>query len=194
MRIQKDIVTSTVLAIAIVGGGLWLLDRSTSISTPVLQNVPDQPRNITDRNISTSRTDRQPEDNASDTAAIPPPVAHGIRKCTVGGKTTYSNSECPEGTQTKAVVLHDSGGIVSPPKADLLMLMAQRKAAEGQHGGRQSVVTMGTPQSATEECGLLDQHVQYLDSKARQPQSATTQDWIRQERSKARDRQVALHC
>jgi hypothetical protein len=194
MHIQKDIVVSTVLAIAIVGGCLWLLDRSTSISTPTLQKVPGQPGNILDRDISTSRTDRQPEGNASDAAAIPPPAAHRIRKCTVAGKTTYSNSECPEGTQTKTVVLHDSGGIVSPPKADLLMLMAQRKAAEGQHGGRQSVVTMGTPQSATEECGLLDQHVQYLDSKARQPQSATTQDWIRQERSKARDRQVALHC
>jgi len=194
MRIQKDIVVSTVLSITIVGGGLWLLDRTTSITSPTLQKMPEQPGNVTDHNTSPPRKDRPPAGNASDAAAKPPAVARGIRKCTVGGKTTYSNSECPEGTQTKTVVLHDSGGIVSPPKADLLMLMAQRKAAEGQHAGRQSVVTMGTPQSSAEECALLDQHVQYLDSKSRQPQSATTQDWIRQERSKARDRQVALHC
>jgi len=193
MRIQKDIVVSTLLAIAIVGGGLWLLDRSTSLSTSILQKVPEPPRNSPDRTISGTRTGRQPEGNATDAAAVPPPAVHGIRKCTVGGNTTYSNSGCPEGTQTGTVVLHHSGGIISPPKADLLTLMAQRKAAEAQHTGRQ-VLTMGTPQSTAEECVLLDQHVQYLDSKARQPQSATTQDWIRQERGKVRDRQVALHC
>ncbi|MEC4723560.1 hypothetical protein RY831_30950 [Noviherbaspirillum sp. CPCC 100848] len=112
----------------------------------------------------------------------------------MNGKTIYSDTQCPAGAQTETVVLHDSGGVISPPKADLLMLMAQRKAAERQNTGHQGVLTMGTPQSASEECALLDQHVRYLDTKARQPQSSTTQDWIRQERSTARDRQVALHC
>ncbi|MEC4723761.1 hypothetical protein RY831_32065 [Noviherbaspirillum sp. CPCC 100848] len=112
----------------------------------------------------------------------------------MNGKTIYSDTECPKGSRTETVVLHDSGGITNPPKADLLMLMAQRKAAEREDTGRQAVLTMGAPQSTSEECVLLDQHIQYLDSKVRQPQSAATQDWIRQERSKARDRQVALHC
>lgn len=194
MRIQKDVCLSIVLGIAIVGGGLWLLARSMSIPTPAMQKTAPPSGTITDRPKTSLLGKRQPEGTDSDPEAVHPRVAHGIRKCIVNGKTIYSDTECPAGAQTETVVLHDSGGIISPPKADLLMLMAQRKAAERQNTGHQGVLTMGTPQSASEECALLDQHVQYLDSKARQPQSSATQDWIRQERSKVRNRQVALHC
>jgi hypothetical protein len=44
------------------------------------------------------------------------------------------------------------------------------------------------------ECSALDQHIIDLDSMARQPQSAATQDWIRSERKTARDRQFELRC
>lgn len=192
MRKQKDVVLSIVLGIAILSAGVWLFDKSTSLSTRTLQKDAAHSGKITDHRVDSPRKNHQPADNQS--GAIHPRAAHGIRKCIVSGKTIYSDTKCPEGARTETVVLHDSGGIISPPKADLLMLMAQRKAAEGQNAGRQGVLAMGAPQSASEECALLDQHVQYLDSKARQPQSAGTQDWIRQERSKARDRQVALHC
>ena len=43
-------------------------------------------------------------------------------------------------------------------------------------------------------CEALDARVNQLDAMARQPQSAGTQDWIRQERQKTRDEQFRLHC
>lgn len=44
------------------------------------------------------------------------------------------------------------------------------------------------------ECSALEDRIKYLDSMARQPQSAQTQDWIREERKGARDRQVRIPC
>jgi hypothetical protein len=43
-------------------------------------------------------------------------------------------------------------------------------------------------------CGSLDARVNQLDAMARQPQSGSTQDWIRQERQKTRDEQFHLRC
>lgn len=43
-------------------------------------------------------------------------------------------------------------------------------------------------------CASLDARVNQLDAMARQPQSASMQDWNRQERQKARDEQFRLHC
>ncbi|WP_151633388.1 hypothetical protein [Noviherbaspirillum aerium] len=190
MRIQKEVVLSIVLGIAFVSAGLWLIERSMSTSMRASQKGPVESKDVTDQQAASPRIPPQTAGNAE----IRPPVAHGIRKCIVSGKTVYSDTECPAGAKIEDVVLHDSGGIMSPPKADLLVLMAQRKAAEAQNAGQQNVLTVGAPRSASEECILLDQHIQYLDAKARQPQSAVTQNWIRQERSKTRDRQVALNC
>lgn len=54
--------------------------------------------------------------------------------------------------------------------------------------------TFSAPNADKAECKLLDARVQELDALARQPQSAATQDWIRSERKKARDRQFELRC
>lgn len=45
-----------------------------------------------------------------------------------------------------------------------------------------------------ENCLALDRKVNELDAMARQPQTGQTQDWIRQERKKARDQQVGASC
>jgi len=44
------------------------------------------------------------------------------------------------------------------------------------------------------ECQALNETIARLDAMARQPQSAQTQDWIRNERKKARDRQFQIQC
>lgn len=44
------------------------------------------------------------------------------------------------------------------------------------------------------ECRYLDERIRNLDAQARQPQSAAMQDWLREKRKQARDRQFALHC
>lgn len=44
------------------------------------------------------------------------------------------------------------------------------------------------------ECQALEESIRQLDARARQPQTGYTQDWIRNERMKARSRQAALRC
>jgi hypothetical protein len=51
-----------------------------------------------------------------------------------------------------------------------------------------------TRQTTFDECKWLDERIRHLDSMARQPQSASTQDWISKKRKEARDRQFRLRC
>lgn len=44
------------------------------------------------------------------------------------------------------------------------------------------------------ECEWLDSQIKHWDSMARQPQGAQTQDWIREQRKQARDRQFRIRC
>jgi hypothetical protein len=55
-------------------------------------------------------------------------------------------------------------------------------------------VKLAEQQRSQAECTALDARVLSLDDLARQPQSAQTQDSIRDQRKMARDRQYALRC
>jgi hypothetical protein len=77
----------------------------------------------------------------------------------------------------------------------------QVQIAEQRRAAIQTVVVQSAPATTAAEapsnkaeCTLLDHRVNQLDDMARQPQSGATQDWIRSERQKARDRQFALRC
>jgi hypothetical protein len=74
-------------------------------------------------------------------------------------------------------------------------------AEQQRHAAARAIQVQSTPvaeaaavPSNRSECALLDSRVIELDAMARQPQSGATQDWIRTERQKARDRQFALRC
>jgi hypothetical protein len=49
-------------------------------------------------------------------------------------------------------------------------------------------------QGKAQECKALEAHITQLDAQARQPQTAQTQDWLRSQKQKARDRQFQLRC
>lgn len=49
-------------------------------------------------------------------------------------------------------------------------------------------------QDRSMECKALNDRVAWLDAFARQPLSASQQDWVRSERKSARDRQFRQHC
>jgi hypothetical protein len=51
-----------------------------------------------------------------------------------------------------------------------------------------------SPGSSKQLCESLSDRVNQLDAMARQPQSASTQDWIRSEREKTRTEQYRLRC
>ena len=195
---QKHMLLSFGLAVALVGGSALLLNNSMSGFWQPIENAPAGSIKQADSAIPI----QEPAD-----AVVPgqpkrtslyerPATGNTIKKCVIEGKTIYVDQRCPTGATPQELHLYDTAGVISPPKAELQVLTAQRKAADAQENQvvRNQVVTVGTSQSKSNQCAFLDPHVEYLDSMSRQPQSASTQDWIREEKSKTRDRQVSLGC
>ena len=81
--------------------------------------------------------------------------------------------------------------------------LAFSQQVEMAEGGRRSAAALQSAPPAVFQapvvsnrgaCDALAQQIQHWDALARQPQSAQTQDWIRVERHKTRDRQWSLRC
>jgi hypothetical protein len=90
--------------------------------------------------------------------------------------------------------MYQSAGVVSPNKMLLAQLESRRRLNERAQG--QSIVTTASVVGVnnTDECESLSRQIDHYDSLARQPQSAYMQDWIRQQKTSARDRQFAIRC
>lgn len=190
---KNEMAVSFFLACAVVVGVLWLVSESE-------QQMQNQKPPDTETKTLSSPTANQPNALSPSTPKLNTSVREvrsspgQVVKCTVNGRTIYSNTDCPTGARTHQVQLHDTAGVVSPPKAVLSELTAQRRASEkAQVQSLQKPVALPVP-SKEIECAALDKRIEWLDSMARQPQSGQMQDWIRQERKTARDRQFAIKC
>lgn len=190
---KKEMIMSFFMACAVVLGVLWALSefglrepgRDHAMTGIGAKDYPSQP----------SGQLTQPPSRASNPVAQESRFNQGsVIKCVLNGKTIYSDEKCPAGASTHRVQLHDTAGVVSPPKAVLSELTAQRIAIENAQIQSLQQPAALPVQSKKVECDAIDKRIEWLDSMARQPQSAPTQDWIRQERRHARDRQFAVHC
>ncbi len=127
------------------------------------------------------------------------PESHGssaIFKCTVNGRTVYSDSACGTPVMTKRLALPDtSGGFASPPRERLDDLTANRLASEQAY--QRSIQARAAEiegHAKKAECENLGRHVNWLDASARAPQSGQMQDWIRADKVRTQTRQFDLHC
>jgi hypothetical protein len=130
---------------------------------------------------------------AAPVEVAPPQTSGTIYLCkNYSGGTFWAQAHCG---QHNALI--DRMASVPPgmPFDQQVQLAEQRRAAI------QTVVVHNAPvttaaeaPSNKSECAILDNRVDQLDAMARQPQGASTQDGIRSERQKTRDRQFALHC
>ena len=120
-----------------------------------------------------------------------PAQTNVVTKCIVQGKVTYSDVGCPSGAVTKNIATTNNQNLmvaVTAPVSAQVTGPSQALPISAQ-------VNPGPDYAATKaECTALDLQIKSLDSMARQPQSGQTQDWIRGERAKARDRQFRLRC
>ena len=107
------------------------------------------------------------------------------------GGTFWANTHC---NQHQALI----DRLVEVPAR--LAFSQQVEMAEGE---RRSAAALQSPPPAVFQapvasnrgaCDALAQQIRHWDALARQPQSAQTQDWIRVERHKTRDRQWSLGC
>lgn len=128
---------------------------------------------------------------------IPEPYGStSVFKCTVNGKTVYSDSACGTAVMTKRLALPDpSGGFASPPRERLEDLTANRLALEQAYQRSIQARAAGNEGNAKKaECENLGRHVNWLDASARAPQSGQMQDWIRADKVRTQTRQFDLHC
>jgi hypothetical protein len=194
---SKQLLFSVVLATGIVASGIWIADQSmkSNSATDDAAMHESKPVGISEAHAPRSIVS-QPVDDATGSIATNPSSASPSRisKCIIDGKITYSDSGCPDRAKHQPIALHDSGGIVSPPKESLADLTAKRKAAERAYALQAQAQVAATGRSGNTECEELDKRVADLDSMARQPHSGVMADWIKNERKAVRDRQFAMHC
>ena len=114
-----------------------------------------------------------------------------VTKCVTQGKTSYGDSNCAVGSVTSKVVTRTNQNLmVAVPVPPTAQATAPAPASNAV-----AQANPGTDYAAIKaECMWLEGRIKYLDDLARQPQSAQMQDWIRDERKVARDRQFRIRC
>ena len=114
-----------------------------------------------------------------------------ITKCVVQGKVSYGDGACPVGAVASGVITKNNHNLVAAVKVSLPVQATTKEPPLPMS----AQVNPGVDYAAIKaECVALEERIKYLDSLARQPQSGQTQDWIRSERKKARDRQFGIQC
>jgi hypothetical protein len=145
-------------------------------------------------------------------------LAYGqpVTKCTVNGKTIYTDAVCPSNAKSKDVEMSHAAGVVSPDRAtvdDTMNRMRDENWANAVPGrsitrtttrnGHTTTNTINNPLSQSRpagaattrfDCRASSDRVSQLDSMARQPQSGRTQDWIKDEKQKERSLQYRASC
>jgi hypothetical protein len=186
---------SVLLACAVVVGFIKI--ASKSLQSPVLPSIQSD--------VSIPPVSTLPPSVIREPISFPPtprpdaPEPHyssGIFRCTVNGKTVYSDSSCGTPVITKRLLLPDaSGGFVSPPKERLEELTARRLASEqAYHRNIEAQALENRGDASKTECEDLARRVNWLDASARAPQSGQMQDWIKSDKARVQTRQFDLHC
>lgn len=114
-----------------------------------------------------------------------------IAKCVINGKTTYSDGACAQGAAASQVVTKADHNLVAGLTQEQ---MATVKRIDAQAATAITITQNSPVVTNTAECKALDVHIAHLDAMARQPQEAQVQDWIKERRKTARDRQFAIRC
>lgn len=114
-----------------------------------------------------------------------------VTKCVVNGRTSYGDASCPQGAI--------SSQVTTRANHNLMAAVRPTSVTPTEAPATEPIVEVQTPYvnavaAKNAECQALDAQIKHWDAMARQPQGAQTQDWISNERKKARDRQFRIHC
>lgn len=123
------------------------------------------------------------------------PDTFEVTKClTPSGKAAYSDGPCPDGSRATTVRLRRDVNIADGMSQEAREASIRDNAAVAakQHQYERQVAQNVANEMA--ECGGLADRINWIDAIARQPQGAYSQDWLRDERKRTRDRQFTLGC
>ena len=134
-----------------------------------------------------SRADPASRPDDASRSAAGSPSSPPIYRCA----NSYGATPCANGRRVDAPA---ASGFDSRPSEALALLVAEGRATD--EGGPSTVVTTRTTagNGTADACRSWAATIDGLDRRARQPQSAGTQDWLREQRRHARDQQATLHC
>ena len=123
------------------------------------------------------------------------PDTFEVTKClTPSGKAAYSDGPCPEGSRATTVRLRRDVNIADgmSPQAREASIRDNAAVAAQQHQYERQVAQNVANEMA--ECSGLAERINWIDAIGRQPQGAYSQDSLRDERKRTRDRQFRLGC
>ena len=117
-----------------------------------------------------------------------------VTKCVTNGKTSYGDGPCAQGAVVSQVRTRTDHNLMAAVRPETVSVTP----TEARIGPR-IVVAQNNPAADAAaakkaECQFLNAEIERLDALSRQPQSPQMQDWIRDERKKARDQQFRLSC
>ncbi len=193
---RKEMLLSLVLAIGVVGGLIAIAEQSLATKTIRENSSAEYKAPTGTRAVATA-----PALATAHVLARPSNAFHGISRCLQNGQTSYSNDGCPIGATHQQVVLYDTAGIEDKSREQLAAIqstnrLTNRSAVRAEGLVIQHVTHQSTTSAADRkwECEQLKKQIESVDARARQPQSAKSQDRLRAEKKTLRDRYSALRC
>ena len=114
-----------------------------------------------------------------------------VTKCVVNGSTSYGDGSCPQGSISSQITTRANHNLIAAVRPERV---SPTETPVDQHIVEVQNSSFNDAAAKKSECQSLNAQIEYWDAMARQPQGAQTQDWIRDQRKKARDRQFQIRC
>lgn len=196
MKNALSMMISLLLATGIVGGGIYIMSRSTSDISAKAKNT-NIPENDIAHEPPTYKQDRSYGTNLSTQDTSEVVIPGSINKCQSGGKITYSDKGCKSTEhQVVADIRETSGGFVSPDAQTIANTRAQIREEIRQPG---FVATAGesTPAMTSNtqgQCYYSREEIKSIDSASNVGQTSWSQEQLRLRRLDVRNRMYRLGC
>ena len=175
-----------VAAVAIAGGGLYfVLQKAAPIAAPAATTQANRPAPPTVQATATAPVVAP--------AVIVPATNTGpaVYRCTINGVVIYSDEMC-QGAKKVDARPASSGFVAERPRP--AVRVAQAPSTEPM-SMPSAASTSATEKAAREaRCAWIEAEIERIDALARQGQSASSQDSLRERRRKLVDEKYALKC
>jgi hypothetical protein len=192
MKSTTTTAISILLTICVIGGTLYLIEKTDKIPQPKISQPENPPA---ERNIDKKEIGYIPAITKSVPQMQPQTIGTVVR-CNENGKITYTNSGCKNGTTPKEVKLNNAEGIISPSRetidATLGRMHNERISMEETNQNSRQIDYQ--TQVKINECKYLHDRNETLNKWSNQALTSSQQDQIRAEKYSNIKRQSELHC
>lgn len=187
---HSNLAISIILAASVVMGGLYVAERSSESSIVPLKQKKDS-RDLAPHVVKQANDDRHDQRHAeapkqtelTELIAPPPGRSSGaIMKCTINGRTTYSDHAC-EGPHAQVVEISASHGISGDAQQNAKWRNADRAHVDTQRA------RSSTTNSTSSSCAAVEAQLKRIEKIENERRDAHTRHWAAKERAKLKKKQ-----